>query len=191
MFFKFSATGDLEALKKKVFVLKEGAEYRVKINFKVSIFALCVLWSEIFPIINDWLFWIMTLAHFLFAFFLSIQSAAPGMLSFQLWVLHVETHSSLRLFHSHDILNSPRITKGKGVPPSVDSYYLSWGTHCFLIVPFGCILPYLDILHTSSQISHKLCKWQLVSECMSRSRDVNKTFNRKKNRDLLRKCGVC
>ncbi|XP_062050860.1 rho GDP-dissociation inhibitor 2 [Lepus europaeus] len=29
-------TGDLEALKKKVFVLKEGAEYRVKINFKVN-----------------------------------------------------------------------------------------------------------------------------------------------------------
>ncbi|XP_031794198.1 rho GDP-dissociation inhibitor 2 isoform X1 [Sarcophilus harrisii] len=29
-------TGDLEALKKKTFVLKEGAEYRVKINFKVN-----------------------------------------------------------------------------------------------------------------------------------------------------------
>ncbi|XP_052031123.1 rho GDP-dissociation inhibitor 2 [Apodemus sylvaticus] len=29
-------TGDLEALKKDVFVLKEGIEYRVKINFKVN-----------------------------------------------------------------------------------------------------------------------------------------------------------
>ncbi|KAG8138033.1 putative LOC417941-like protein [Naja naja] len=29
-------TGDLEALKKETFVLKEGAEYRVKIHFKVN-----------------------------------------------------------------------------------------------------------------------------------------------------------
>ncbi|XP_067551871.1 rho GDP-dissociation inhibitor 2 isoform X3 [Pseudorca crassidens] len=29
-------TGDLEALKKEIFVLKEGVEYRVKINFKVN-----------------------------------------------------------------------------------------------------------------------------------------------------------
>ncbi|XP_058938219.1 rho GDP-dissociation inhibitor 2 isoform X2 [Kogia breviceps] len=29
-------TGDLEALKKETFVLKEGVEYRVKINFKVN-----------------------------------------------------------------------------------------------------------------------------------------------------------
>ena len=34
---KFTSTGDLEALKKETFVLKEGVEYRVKINFKVSI----------------------------------------------------------------------------------------------------------------------------------------------------------
>ena len=34
---KSTSTGDLEALKKETFVLKEGVEYRVKIHFKVSI----------------------------------------------------------------------------------------------------------------------------------------------------------
>lgn len=29
-------SGDLEAFKKQSFVLKEGVEYRIKINFKVS-----------------------------------------------------------------------------------------------------------------------------------------------------------
>lgn len=38
VFFHFCfVTGDLEALKKQAFVLKEGVEYKIKISFKVSI----------------------------------------------------------------------------------------------------------------------------------------------------------
>lgn len=38
VFFYFCfVTGDLEALKKQAFVLKEGVEYKIKISFKVSI----------------------------------------------------------------------------------------------------------------------------------------------------------
>lgn len=35
-----SLTGDLDALKNQVFVLKEGIEYKVKITFKVRVMAV-------------------------------------------------------------------------------------------------------------------------------------------------------